>query len=131
MISPAPKPAPREKKPRKWLSDGPRKPLKKVNPERQTERRKLTAKFHKTPAFIAAGETAMKRAGGQCEYRFDMHSIFGVVPLLGRCEAIEGLERHCKSYPKTRPIEAKDISILCSPHHQFVEMVDHPTRKRR
>lgn len=135
MIHACPKPIPKEKSPRKplrsktWLSDGARKELRKVNPERQKERRKLTAKFHKTPAFIAAGEAAMKRARGRCEFVSTGPFAHFMTP--GRCRATESLERHCKSYPKTRPITAKDITIYCTPHHQFVEMVDNPIRKRR
>lgn len=134
MIHPCPKPERTEKPVKRssltrssWLKST--TPIKKENPVRQGKRRKLTAAFHRTRVFIAAGEEAMKRARGRCE--FVSSGPFAKFMTPGRCEATEGLERHCKSYPKTRPIMAKDITILCDPHHQFVEMTEHPTRKRR
>lgn len=144
LVPPVPKPV-FEKKPRKLLKASGSSsltrstrlksttPIKKENPVRQSQRRKLTAKFHRTPAFIAAGEAAKERAGGRCEYLTPRLKRVGVdfTPGFDRCTETENLERHCKSYPKTRPIAAKDIEILCPCHHQFVEMTQFPTRKRR
>lgn len=62
-----PKPAPKEKKPRKWLSDGPRKPLKKENPERRARVARVRAKARRSPANKAAMTEAWERCQEKCE----------------------------------------------------------------
>jgi hypothetical protein len=105
------------------------------NPKQHAARKKLTAAFHRTPAFIAAGDAAMQRAGGQCEYT-DMVTVTamrsdGAISTATepyRCPETFNLERHCLRYPKTRPIEARDIQILCPRHHHYIEMTQHSYR---
>lgn len=124
--------------PEKYQNSSSRKPLPKVNPEQQVKRRKLTRAFHQTPEFVAAGNEAMQRAQGRCEFRTKvLHpGSSGGAPVRThratiRCSATDGLERHCKSYPKTRPIAAKDIAIYCTEHHQYVEMTQFGYRHSR
>lgn len=140
MISPAPKPAPKEKKARKplqsktWLSDGPRKPLKKSG---QTKAKKVARQkaFYSSAAWKQLRGIVLDVAGQQCEYRYIRRFVVGGVWITwdhGRCEATGGLQVHHKTNVRFGGDERpEDLQVLCKRHHELVEYRDHPTRKRR
>lgn len=86
--------------------------------------------------YKAARTEAMERAGDRCEQvtvfevtyksgdgEYQMANSY--VQSLGgayvRCENTEDLHAHHLRYPKSRPLEATDLKIVCKPHHEYLE----------
>lgn len=70
--------------------------------------------------YKAARAAAFKRADYQCERELDdcLEWCYG---WRFRCEENEDLHAHHLRYPKTRPLRASDLKILCRFHHEQVE----------
>lgn len=132
--------------PRKCLSDGPRKPLKKVNVEREATRRKDYKKHLASPEYKAARAEAMKRSGGRCEASHVWDCEWRLITVLlpsdnhkswdnqrvVRCDYGEGLQFHETDYGSDLGI-IREIQgfMFCKNDHEYIEMTRHPTRKRR
>ena len=110
---------------RQWIGQGkPRKALAKVNRERASKRKVRYSTLIKAYRKGETRKIVAARAGGICEY---------VGPVTGhRCEQTEFLEHHHKRYPKVPGGERpEDMQVLCRTHHQYVESLEHPTRRWR
>lgn len=94
------------------------KPIRTVNPTAKAKRVARQKRHYASVEYKAARKEAMERAGNRCEY--------AVIFL--RCGEMERLEAHHVHYPKSRPLEASDLVILCRRHHHLLEVRDHPTR---
>lgn len=130
-MPPAPKPAPTEKAPRKslrsktWLSNGPRKPLKKSG---ETKAKKVIRQkeFYASATWRRLKKEAKDRAGNQCEY------IMADYCGSDRCLAYAQLQVHHKTNMRFGGNEIpEDFQVLCKYHHELVKTRDHPIRKRR
>lgn len=129
-MNPCPKPAPKEKKPRRPLPRASKpipkstKPIPKVNLKALAKRRKTYRTKHLGKEYRAVRKLAMIRAMGQCE-------LAGVDPATRsawRCEETERLEFHHLRYPKHRALEVTDGVILCRFHHHSLELTNHSHR---
>jgi hypothetical protein len=112
-----------------------RKPIRKVNPKAKAKRVVRYKKMLASPEYRAARKEAMERAGNQCEGMLAMRIDPVSVKVIGdgisnaaawfytytRCTVTESLHAHHLRYPKSRPIEASDLKILCRFHHEFAE----------
>lgn len=155
-MTPAPKPAPKEKAVPKFLartswgvSTKPRKALRAVNPAREAKRQKKTRKHYNSPEYKAARAERMVISGGRCEVWHlsdaDMRLAAVMLPgedppfrindpekwFLSRCPRTTTLEFHEEHYGSdvgmVRPITGY---ICCDVDHQYIEMTRHPTRHR-
>lgn len=110
----------------------PKKAIPKSNPRQQAKRKAGYRKLLSGKEYKAARIEAMARAGGQCEcLAGGFHSTatfenwqqrYGDTwQGYTRCSATENLHAHHKSYPKSRPLEASDLTICCKPHHEYLE----------
>lgn len=113
----------------------PKKPIPKSNPRRQAKRKAGYRKLLSGREYRAARAEAMKRAGGQCEGWKAMHvQPVNVLTIGGgitnatasfytydRCPETENLHAHHLRYPKSRPLAASDLKILCKWHHEAAE----------
>lgn len=136
----APKPAPKEKKVRKplrsktWLSDGPRKPLKKSG---QTKAKKVIRQkeFYASATWRKLKKEAKERAGQRCEYveHYGAHpSHQWLHPECFRCPETAKLHVHHLTNVRFGGCELpENLIVYCKYHHELVEARDHPTRKRR
>lgn len=75
--------------------------------------------------YKAARAEAMKRADGMCEGTVDVlfrsHNGAGIAFVPQRCFALEDLHAHHLRYPKSRPLAASDLQILCKTCHTRAE----------
>lgn len=76
--------------------------------------------------YKAARAEAMKRADGQCEFVTNVHGdpkYPAWVTRVVRCDTFfpEDPHAHHLSYPKSRPLEASDLLIVCTYHHEYLE----------
>lgn len=101
--------------------------MKKVNPERKAKRQRDYRKHLASAEYKHARKEAMWRARGRCEYREGVPSGYDIFKA-PRCTEIERLECHHLRYPKTRPLTATDLLILCKYHHAWIEHRDHAHR---
>ena len=87
------------------------KPIRAVNPVAKAKRDKLHAKDHRSAHTREVRRQAMERAGSRCES-----------PGYGMgCSATETLQLHHLKYPRVRPLELRDVRILCKRCHDFFE----------
>lgn len=98
----------------------PRKPLRKVNPKAKAKRKIAYRKMLAGKEYKAARKEAMERAGGQCERDWASRP-HDPIPIYIRCPQTEDLHAHHLRYPKSRPLRASDLLILCKPHHEMAE----------
>lgn len=91
----------------------PKKAIKKVNPERLAKRKAGYRKMLAGKEYREARRLAMLRAGNMCE--------FGITEGRWQCFEGEDLHAHHLHYPKSRPLEARDLLIVCKRHHEFLE----------
>lgn len=104
------------------------KPLRKSNPRRKAKRTALYRKMLAGKEYKAARAEAMERAQGNCEFTTRMRRG-EVGNFLFRCGQPEALHAHHLSYPKTRPLAASDLLIVCKFHHEYLESLKpHKTR---
>ena len=112
------------------------KPIRKVNPKAKAKRKIAYRKMLAGKEYKAARAEAMARAGNRCELWWSWTTYHDPYPGLPfthtaasaalttnaqRCEAVEGLHAHHKSYPKSRKLLASDLTICCKPHHEYLE----------
>lgn len=85
--------------------------------------------------YRSARAEAMERAGNRCEGTSSMRidpvdvrvtgeGIYGATAhfyTYTRCTSTENLHAHHLRYPKSRPLTASDLKILCKFHHEFAE----------
>jgi hypothetical protein len=115
----------------KWgVSDKPPKPIRKVNPERKATRQREYRKHLASAEYKHARKEAMWRAQDRCEYREPTKDVSKVFTM-PRCTETNDLEAHHLRYPKSRPLEARDLLILCTKHHAWIEMTQHSHRHTR
>jgi hypothetical protein len=126
MMVPKPKPSP--SKPRKRIPRS-QNPIQKVNPRRKAKRDARYRKMLSGKEYRSARAEALVRAGNRCEYQFDVSVYLDRVNAFIRCDVTEELHAHHLRYPKTRPLRASDLKILCRPHHEQAEAAKmHKTR---
>lgn len=111
---------------------------RKSNPKRVAKRKAGYRKMLSGKEYKAARAEAMERAGNRCEVWLswtDRTYVNNAPPIpfnytgvlnattthVMRCPSVEDLHAHHKSYPKTRPLEASDLTICCKPHHEYLE----------
>lgn len=70
--------------------------------------------------YKAARAEAFERAGNKCE-ELIYPSFYGQQTTVWRCGETENLHAHHLQYPKTRPLRASDLKILCKWHHAEAE----------
>lgn len=97
----------------------PKKPIPKSNPRQQAKRKAGYRKLLSGKEYKAARAEAMKRAEGQCEFMGTISNSIAAVPV--RCVEMDRLQAHHLSYPKTRPLAASDLLIVCKWHHSRAE----------
>lgn len=133
------KPLPRSKHPiqrKSWLKRS-TKPIRKSNPKAKAKRTAGYRKMLSGKEYKAARKEAMARAGNRCEWndtdallRWDGGPPFGVGAKTerdpfrndpSRCEMMTELHAHHLCYPKSRPVAASDLAILCNWHHRAAE----------
>lgn len=101
--------------------------MKKINPKRKATRQREYRAHLASAEYKHARKEAMWRAKARCEWREPTTQATEVFRT-PRCTEVDGLEAHHLRYPKTRPLEARDLLILCRRHHAVVEMRDHGYR---
>lgn len=96
------------------------------NPRRKKERRARYAKYMQSAEWKAIRMAAIERAGRQCEYtKMDGNSE------IVRCPVRNRLTVHHRTYARFGGSELpEDLQVLCKPHHEEVEVMNHPTRSR-
>lgn len=97
-------------------------PMRKVNPERMRRVRKMQRAEWRSPEQQAVRTEAFERAGNRCEH------VVTVGEWEHRCRETEKLEAHHLRYPKTRPLRASDLRVLCRKHHELEEMTHYSYR---
>lgn len=133
-----------EGKTKKGQQQAPRTRIRATNPVATAKRKARYRKMLASPEYKAAKKEALRRAGNQCEFfvRTTIRSVPVIVPEgcgisdarveyheHERCPETESLHAHHKTYPKTRPLVASDLKILCKPHHEMAEAAKpHKTR---
>lgn len=94
------------------------------NPRRKKERRARYAKYMQSAEWKVIRIAAIERAGHQCEYT-KANGELGIV----RCPVRHHLTVHHKTYARFGGGELPgDLQVLCKPHHEEIEMLNHPTR---
>jgi hypothetical protein len=110
----------------------PKRPIPKRNPRQQAKRKAGYRKLLAGKEYKAARAEAMARAMGQCEQHFQHSEYFtGGITLTQwrRCANVGDLHAHHLRYPKSRPLAARDLMILCRYHHEQAEILKpHKTR---
>lgn len=101
-----------------------RKPLRKVNPERLARRRAKYAAYLRSPEWKAQRKAALARAGHQCEQGAE------TAPYDLRCPETTRLHVHHMSYARLGHELPKDLLVLCKRHHEEVEALKYPHRRR-
>lgn len=99
-----------------------RKPIPKVNVERQKKRRMVYTSFLKSAAWKAIRKAAIERAGNRCEQfeRIDLPAPFaGILSKeYVRCSNTENLTVDHKTYARFGGRECpSDLQVLCRFHH--------------
>lgn len=96
---------------------------RKSNPKRIAKRKAAYRKMLSGKEYKAARAEAMERAGNQCEFGGAVMRLYPSIKRipLWRCEEVENLHAHHLRYPKTRPVEARDLKIVCRVHHEYLE----------
>ena len=89
------------------------KPIRAVNPVAKAKRDKLHAKDHRSAHTREVRRQAMERAGNRCEDQIDRTGQ--------RCVETEQLQLHHLKYPRVRPLELRDVAILCRRCHEYAE----------
>lgn len=111
----------------------PRKAVRKSNPIAKAKRKAAYRKMLSGKEYKAARAEAMGRAEHRCEQEgvMTLHwsEEYGLHEKPSRCQREEGLHAHHLRYPKTRPLAARDLKILCRIHHEEAEsQKPHKTR---
>lgn len=96
------------------------KPIRKVNPVAKAKRTARYRKMLSGKEYKAARAEAMERAQGMCEFTTRMRRG-EIGNFLFRCGQPKALHAHHLSYPKTRPLAASDLLIVCKYHHEYLE----------
>lgn len=119
-LKPSGKPIARRNAARKTYLKHSTKRIRSVNPKAQAKRKIGYRKMLASKEYRSARAEAMERAQGMCEFTTRFRR--GVVgSFLFRCGQPEALHAHHLSYPKSRPLEASDLLIVCKYHHEYLE----------
>jgi hypothetical protein len=104
------------------------KPIPQVNVHKQAKRKAGYRKILSGKEYKSARAEALVRAGNRCEWNaadpFGLGSKTDRDPARNctpRCEMTTDLDAHHLRYPKSRPIAATDLVILCNWHHRAAE----------
>jgi len=99
------------------------KPIPKVNHKRKVKRKIAYRKMLAGKEYQVARDEAFVRAGHQCEAMMQIaHPLKPSKSLgLARCGVVDPLQAHHLRYPKSRPVEARDLLIVCKEHHEYLE----------
>jgi 5-methylcytosine-specific restriction endonuclease McrA len=102
-------------------------PIRKVNPVAKAKRVKKQKAFYSSAAWKKLRKEALERAGHCCEQK-----LLGQLGYDMRCEETMGLQVHHKTYARFGGKELpEDLQVLCKRHHEWTEIIDHPTRHPR
>lgn len=104
-------------------------PLAPINVERTEKRARKRKADWRSAHNRAVRAEAFARAGHRCEYLVPsfVPERFGPT----RCPETARLEAHHLRYPRTRPLRASDLMVVCRVHHRALEMTQYSYRHAR